>query len=172
MSHKCPVLNRYYVAFRWDPFPCFVCLQSAYEKREKHWDRVQIRKSVLKLCCICPGSPGQLGYHVIEKIAIFSSGSLTYLSPLTDSPPPATPTYPFSSLFLPLCVSHSSCTPSLPLPLTHSSAVGLSHPPLPLHAHLYLTASFFSFTLPSPVLMQEKHEDLQCWDYTILHLSN
>lgn len=82
-----------------------VCAPYVCEKRGKHRERLQIRKSVLRLCCIRPGSPGQLGYHVMEKIAIFSSGSLTYLSP------PFLPILPPPSLLLPLSVS-----PILPPP--------------------------------------------------------
>lgn len=44
----------------------------------------------------------------MEEIAILSSGSLTYLSPLTDTPPPITPTYPATPTFFSLSVSHYS----------------------------------------------------------------
>lgn len=111
VTHKCPAPNR---AARQDVCSCLMCVQYVCEKREKHRERLQIRKSVLRLGSIWPGSPGQLGYNVMEKIAIFSSGSLTYLSLLTDIPPPFTPTYtllpptlcPSVSLFIPRFPSH------------------------------------------------------------------
>lgn len=107
-------------AVREDMRLCLMCVQYVCEKREKHRERLQIRKSVLRLGSIWPGSPGQLGYHVMEKIAIFSSGSLTYLSPLTDTPPPSTPTYPATSLPSSFCVSLYSPISFLRLAVTHS----------------------------------------------------
>lgn len=104
VSHKCPALNRYSDIMLQLEGICG-CVWYVCETREKHRERLQIRKSVLRLCCIWPGSPGQLGYHVMEKIAIFSSGSLTYLS--SHSNPSSLHSY-LSSLSHPLCVSHSS----------------------------------------------------------------
>ena len=118
---------------------CFMCSHYVCKKREKHREKLQIRKR-LRLCCIWPGSPGQLGYHVMEKIAIFSSGCLTYLSPLTDTPPSSTLTYPATtppSLFLPFFP-----TSPFRLCLTHSSAVGFSKSPLLLH--VIYEPSYFS----------------------------
>lgn len=116
--------------------------------------KAQIRKSVPRLCCIRPGSPGQLGYHVMEKIAIFSSGSLTYLSPLTDTPPPSTPTYPATSLPFPPTL----CLPFVPhfLP-TFTAYSFLSSGSL---------SSFFfhplSISIPPPILGPSIQFDLMC----------
>lgn len=138
---------------------CSVCAHSVCEGREKQRERHQISKSVLRLCCIWPGSPGQLGYHVMEKIAIFSSGSLTYLSPLTDTPPPTTPTYPLPPFF-----SHSSphFLPTFSQCRLNSYAptMGSSKSPLfPLRASFPITPSpvviawtIWTFAMPSIIL--------------------
>lgn len=70
----------------------------------------------------------------MEKIAIFSSGSLTYLSTLTDTPPPSTPTYPATSLLFPptLCLPFLSPLPPylycLLIPQQWVSLILLFHP--------------------------------------------
>lgn len=91
---------------------------------------------MLRLCCLRPGSPGQLGYHVMEKIAIFSSGSLTYLSPLSDTALPSTPTYPATQppRFL-LSPPLPPFAPGLYLLLTHQQWVF----PILLTIHFQLT---------------------------------
>ena len=128
---------------------CFVSVQySMCVRREKKTqserERVQIRMSVLRLCCIWLGSPGQLGYHVMEKIAIFSSGSLTYLSPLTDTPPPSTPTYLTTSLLPPsasLCLPFFLLLPPLNLSLTPQQWVS---PILLFHSRTICTSVMIS----------------------------
>lgn len=104
---------------------------------------------MLRLGCIWTGSHGQLGYHVMEKITIFSPGSLTYLSPLTDTPPRSTPTFAVSSLPL---FSLSVPPPHLPLAFSHSLTMGLSHSPLLRHANSNLT-----MFPPSSFLLLEHH---------------